>query len=377
MQTSHKLTHVLLALAALVACISTAWAQPAPNAGNMMNIPSTEKPGSLLYYDIYTSKVGDPTQNTRLNMTNTHPTRPVNVHLFFVRKGDCTIADTYLCLTANQTVSFLSSEYDPDETGFLFAVATNAGGVPISHNYLIGDLYVKSTFGTTSYFQANLGAMAFSARQLYKQGLGIGGFLDWNEPGVGAANTQTPDLDLNGTPVAYIAYGSYSDPNNAAVPHALYDPIPNRLAVDNIQSPADGNNTLLIAHSTQGRVDQAGGMGIINGLLYNDSEKAFSYQTSFPSCIEIRLLNNSTIRVPTGYSNVIPAGRSGWLTLQSAANVAGIPSLGLLGATIVSNAKSNTDKAAFNGGHSLHFLSLRPNPGFAIPVIPTTGCVNF
>lgn len=372
MQTSHKLTHILLALAALVACFSTTWAQAVPNAGNMDRIPSTEKPGSLLYYDIYTSKVGDPTQNTRLNMTNTHPTRPVNVHLFFVRKSDCTIADTYLCLTANQTVSFLASEYDPDETGFLFAVATLADGRPMNHNYLIGDLYVKSTFGTTSYFQANLGAMAFSARQLYN-GNGVAGvpgpFVAWPD---GAASGT-----FDGGNRAALAYGDYRDENDLTVNHALYDPIPNRLALDNIQSPVDGNNTLLLTHSTQGRVDQAGGIGTVIGLLYNDAEKGFSYQTSFPTCLEVRLLNDSTIRVPNGYSKVIPSGRSGWMTIQSATNVAGIPNLGLLGAMIVSNTKSNTDKAAFNGGHALHFLSVRSNPGFAIPIIPTSTCVNF
>ncbi|MBS1808835.1 MAG: hypothetical protein JST84_11630 [Acidobacteria bacterium] len=368
MQTSHKLTHVLLALAAMVACISTAWAQLPPNAGNTTNIPSTEKPGSMLYYDIYTSKVGDAAQNTRMNMTNTHPTRPVNVHLFFVRKSDCTIADTYLCLTANQTFSFLSSEYDPDETGFLFAVATDAAGVPINHNYLIGDLFVKSNFGTTNYYQANLGAMAFSARQIYR-GVVADQWEVWPE------FAQAPVAD-NGTR-AFLAYGQYRDPNDATAPHALYDPIPNRLALDNIQSPVDGNNTLLITHSTQGRVDFAGGIGTVIGLVYNDTEKGFSYQTSFPGCLEIRQLNDSTIRIPNGYSKAIPTGRTGWMTLQSATNVAGVPNLGLLGAMIVSNAKSNIDKAAFNGGHSLHFLSLRSNPGFAIPVIPTTTCSNF
>lgn len=374
MQTSHKLTHILLALAAMVACLSAAWAQPAPTAGDAANIPSTEKPGSLLYYDIYSSKVGDPSQNTRMNMTNTHPTRPILVHLFFVRRSDCSIADTYFCLTANQTVSFLASEYDPDETGFLFAVASADDGRPFNHNYLIGDLYVKSTFGTTSYFQANLGAMAFSARKLYN-GNGVAGvpgpFPDW------APFTAAGTFD--GGNRAALAYGDYRDETDLTVNHALYDMVPNRLAVDNIQSPVDGNVTLLIAHSTQGRVDFAGGMGIITGLLYNDTEKAFSYQTNFPGCVEIRQLTDSTIRVPTGYSKVIPAGRSGWMTLQSAANVAGIPALGILGATIVSNSKSNTDKAAFNGGHPLHFLTLKSNPGFAIPIIrsPITCTTNF
>jgi hypothetical protein len=334
----------------------------------MDGIPSTEKPGSLLFYDIYTSTVGDATQNTRLNITNTHPTRPATIHLFFVRKSDCTIADTYLCLTANQTFSFLASEYDPGETGFLFAVVTNEAGVPINHNYLIGDLYVKSSFGTTSYFQANLGAMAFSARTIYR-GIVADQFEDWQE------FDPAPTAE-NGTK-AYLAYGDYRDPNDWTAPHALYDMIPNRLALDNIQSLVDGNNTLLLAHSTQGSVERAGGMGTIVGLLYNDVEKGFSYQTAFPGCIETRLLNSTTLRVPGGFTNVIPAGKTGWMTLQSAANAAGIPNLGLLGAMIVSNTKVNTDKAAFNGGHSLHFLSTRKNPGFAIPIFPTGFCGNF
>jgi hypothetical protein len=194
-------------------------------------------------------------------------------------------------------------------------------------------------------------------------------FIPWPEFG-------PAPLAENGTR-AYLAYGNYSDPNDPTAPHALYDMIPNRLALDNIQSPVDGHNTLLIAHSTQGSVQKAGGMGVIVGLLYNDTEKGFSYQTAFPGCIETRLLNDSSIRVPGGYSKVIPAGRTGWMTLQSSTNVAGVPNLGLLGAMIVSNTKSNTDKAAFNGGHSLHFLSTRSNPGFAIPIFPTPACVNF
>ncbi len=380
MQTSHKLTHFLLTLTAFLACVASGWAQAVPNAGNAgdplnlnNNLPSPVKPGSLLIFDIYTSTMGDPTQNTKMNITNTHPTRPVTVHFFFVNQLDCFLADAYICLTANQTFSFLASEYDPGITGFLFAVAVNANGLPISHNYLIGDLYVKSAFGTTSYFQANLGAMAFSARALLDP-LGVGGLVPqpWIDGAPGLVKAAAPG-------VAGLAYGNFL---GAVVPgdqgtQNLYDAVPNRLAIDNIQSIADGNNTLMILHSTQGTQVQVGVIGNLAGQVYNDTERGYSYQLKDFRCLEAKLINADLIRIPTTYSRVIPAGRTGWMYLQSPMNnLAGMPNLGLLGATIVSNAKSNTDKAAFNGGHHMHFLSVKENPGFAIPVFPVGVCFN-
>lgn len=370
MQTSHKLTHFLLTLTALLACVATGWAQTIPNAGqpNMSNIPSPVKPGSLLFFDIYTSKIGDATENTRMNITNTHPTRPVLVHFFFVRKSDCTLADAYICLTANQTFSFLASEYDPNETGYLFAVATNANGVPVSHNYLIGDLYVKSTFGKAAYFQANLGAMAFSARKLWDASAngGAGSLTDWNDGATGNVWAFDPSR-------AGLSFGDYK----SDIQENLYDNVPNRLAIDNIQSIADGNQTLMILHSMQGKVDQVGVIGTLAGQVYNDTEKGFSYQLKGFGCLETQLINDQLIRVPTTYSRVIPAGRTGWMYMQSPMNnPAGMPNLGMLGATIVSNTKSATDKAAFNGGHHMHFLSAKENPGFAIPIFPVGACFN-
>lgn len=380
MQTSHKLTHALLTFAALLACVAAGWAQPIPNAGNAgdpmnlnNNLPSPVKPGSLLFYDIYTSKVGDPTENTRMNITNTHPTRPVTVHFFFINQADCFIADAYICLTANQTFSFLASEYDPGITGFLYAVAVNADGLPINHNYLIGDLYVKSTFGTASYFQANLGATAFSARALYDPVVhGAGPAVAWADGAPGLVKAVAPNI-------AGLAYGNYLGavaPGDQGTQN-LYDAVPNRLAIDNIQSIADGNQTLMIVHSTQGTVVQAGAIGDLAGQVYNDTEIGYSYILRGFRCLETRLLNDNLIRVPSTYSRVIPAGRTGWMYMQSPMNNAqGMPNLGLLGATIVANTKAATDKAAFNGGHHMHYLSVKENPGFAIPIFPVGACFN-
>ena len=352
MRTSHKFTHILLTLFVLIAGATASMAAPAVSP----SIPSDMKQGSMLFYNIYTSTVGDASQNTRLNITNTHPTKSVNVHFFFARSIDCTIADTYVCLTANQTFSFLASEYDPGETGFIFGVATDDAGCPINFNYLIGDLYTKSYFGTTSYFQANLGAVAFAAQNI------------WDGANYVAWAPFTRALLFNNDMLCAIAFGLYHDVTNPTICHALYDKVPCQLAVDNIQSEADGNTTLLILHSMQGKPEQAGSIGTLLGQVFDDNEKGYSFQTSQTGCIWTKVINKSLIRVPTGIDKVISKGHTGWMYFQSPnGGTTGVPDLGLLGATIVSSNKVET----FNGGHNLHYLRVKDNRGFAIPVFPS------
>ena len=354
--TSHKFTHIFLTLLALIVCATASTAQAPIEPG----VSSDQKQGSLLFYNTYTSSIGDASQNTRINITNTNHTSSVNVHLFFVRSFDCSIADTYVCLTANQTFSFLASEYDPGETGFIFGVATDDNGSPINFNYLIGDLYVKSYFGTPNYFQANLGAEAFAAQNKWTGTK----YEKWNE------NTAAPLFNDN--MLCAIAFGLYHDTSSPAAeltPHALYDRVAVTLAVDNIQSEADGNATLLILHSMQGRTDRAGVIGSIAGQVFDDVERGYSFQNSGLSCYSARVINRASVRVPTGIDKVISKGRTGWMYFTSPTNGQGLSELGLLGSSIVSNSKN--DAAAFNGGHNLHQIRVKDNRGFAIPVFPT------
>ncbi|MBK6798621.1 MAG: DUF11 domain-containing protein [Acidobacteria bacterium] len=205
---------------------------------------SDQKAGSILIYPIYTSDPTNPhSQNTRINLTNTDPSRSVGVHLFFIDGTSCSVSDFTICLTAQQTTTFLASDIDPGITGYVIAVAVNNEGCPILFNQLIGDEYVKFTSG----HKANLGAEAISA---------LPGLL-------------TTKCNLNSGAITLNFDG------------AMYNQLPRVLAVDNITSKGDGNDMMLI-------VDRIGGnlatgtstVGTLFGLLYDDLEVGASFSIS-------------------------------------------------------------------------------------------------
>ena len=123
---------------------------------------SDQKKGSVLFYNVYTSSPSSPgSNNSRISITNTSDQIPIAVHLFFVEGASCSVADRYLCLTGNQTAMMLASEQDPGTHGYLVAIATGYDGLPVAHDFLIGDVYYKN--GGT---HANLGAEAISVSTL-------------------------------------------------------------------------------------------------------------------------------------------------------------------------------------------------------------------
>ncbi|MDQ3011527.1 MAG: hypothetical protein M3X11_12580, partial [Acidobacteriota bacterium] len=154
MRTSLRLTHVLLALFALVMMSAAALAADPGLVYPPTSEVSDQKAGSVLIYNIYTSgATSGQTQNTRINITNTSTSSGAAVHLFFISDG-CAIADAFICLTATQTATFLASDIDPGVSGYVVAIATDSNGCPVAFNFLIGDEYVKFTSGHA----ANLGA---------------------------------------------------------------------------------------------------------------------------------------------------------------------------------------------------------------------------
>ncbi|MBK7597007.1 MAG: hypothetical protein IPJ07_00225 [Acidobacteria bacterium] len=287
---------------------------------------SDQKAGSVLFYNIYSSDAANyNAQNTRISITNTHPVLRATVHLFFVDGVSCTAADQYLCLTPNQTYTFLASDIDPGTTGYLVAVAVDDRGCPIDFNYLIGDEYIKLNSGHA----ANLGAEAISA---------LAGGL--------------PLCDLNST-TATLKFDGVS-----------YNGVPRVLAVDNIPAKGDGNETLLILNRFGGDLSAGGSsLGTIFGLLYDDVEQGYSFNIT-GGCQLRNILSNSFPRTAPRFESAIPAGRTGWMKLYS------LSDNGMFGAIINLNKNSNVQSGAFNQGHNLHKLTLTQAATLIIPVFP-------
>jgi hypothetical protein len=293
------------------------------------NAVSDQKPGSILAYPIYTSDAANgASQNARVAITNTNPTRTAFVHLFFVDGSSCSVADSYICLTANQTASILASDVDPGTTGYVIAVATNAAGCPISFNYLIGDEYVKFASG----HQANLGAEAIGA---------VAG-------GPTTCGDTTSEAALNFNNVNYTA-------------------LPRVLAASNLPARGDGNDTLLIVNRIGGSLStNAATLGTLFGILYDDAERAYSFSLPASTCQLRSSLNNDRPRTVPRYDQVIGSGRSGWL------KVSGGTDIGIFGAQINRNTNAASNAGAFNQGHNLHKLTFTTTQSVTIPVFPPT-----
>ncbi len=343
MRTSHKLPQWLFSCALFILLSASAtldaWAAdpgiPFPSSA----ASSDQKTGSLLVYNIYTSgSTNFTSQNSRLALTNTSDVLGVAVHLFFVDGATCSVADSYVCLTANQTINFLASDLDPGVTGYLIALAVNAQGCPVRHNFLVGDLYVKFSSGHSG----NLGAEAFAAQ--------YDTFTGCN------ATSSTASLVFDVPGVAN-----------------SYNPLPRTVATDNLPDLSSNNSTMLIVNRIGGNLATgASTLGAIAGLLYDDGENGFSFTFTSGACQFRSTLSNTFPRTAPRFETIIPAGRSGWIKLYADNTAAG-----LLGATINHNSNSTIAANAFNGARNLHHLTYN-NSGsgtvsLTIPVFPA-GC---
>lgn len=302
---------------------------------------SDDKPGSIIVYNLYTSGASNSSteNNTRINLTNTNTIRGVAAHLFFVDGTTCGVADAFVCLTANQTVTFLMSDIDPGTTGYMIAIAVDGPpgvaeggntGCPISFNYLIGNANIKLTMSPRR--EADLGGEAIAA--------------EFGSPLPGCdSNSSIATLPFDGSPNGY-------------------NRLPRVLAVSNIPARADGNSTLLVINRIGGNLATgAPTLGTLFGILYDDNETGFSFSLTGSCQLRGELTNNFPRTTPR-FENVISSGRSGWMKINSQNDI------GLLGAVLNQNRNAGTAANAFDGGHNLHKLTFTSSVTLTIPVFP-------
>ncbi len=278
----------LMAVCAVLLCSAVAVAQD----------PNDIKTGSVLFFNRYTSDGSDPSvENTQLNITNTHATQSVTLHLFAVEGSSCSVADSFLSLTPNQTAQFFASDFDPGVQGYLVAVAFS-GFTPRQFNYLTGTAYIWQADGK----QADLPAVAVQKLNSVV-----------NDNGDGTVN-----LDFNG--------GNYGR-------------LPGTVALSNFNSQVT-DQTSLYMYSPRNLLFGDNAQFSVFTLVYNEVETPGS--TSFPiRCYtEVKLRNLRVIGTLNGF---IPAGSVGWMKMSA--------SRPLLGASLSTNGR-------FAGGRNLTCLSL-------------------
>ncbi|MGH9839071.1 MAG: SdrD B-like domain-containing protein, partial [Blastocatellia bacterium] len=276
---------------------------PPPTAG-----PCDSDTGSVLLFPIYTSdSANGVNENTRITITNTNQNHPVSLHLFFVDGATCGVSNGILCLTQNQTASFLMSDMDPGTTGYLVVVAVDEQGCPVSFNHLIGQADVRFASGQ----MGALAAETFPA--LYSGTL----------PGCNA-NSSSAVINFDGT--------SYGQPGN-------------QLAVPMIPSLGDGNNPLIVMVRTGGNLmTGASPVGALFGVLYNDQENGFSFSVSSSACQLRAALTADFPRTAPRIPQIIPTGRTGWMRIGPVAGY------GVAGVFFNNNTNQGSIGSAFNGG---------------------------
>lgn len=292
-------------------------------------IPNDEKAGSILLYPLYTSgATSGNAQNTVVRVTNTSPTSPATVLMYLVSET-CSPAAFSLSLAPSQTTSFLASDYDPGVSGSIVAIAVDpATGCPVDHDFLIGSASVKFASG----HHANLGAVAVSR-------LG---------------------------PSCTAGCSSGSDDATLAFDGVCYDKLPATVAVDNIPSRADGNDTLFVLNRMPADLVLGGGSPInFSGILYDDAANPALFTASM-SCQFRQALSNSFPNTVPSIETRIPAGRTGWMKVSPPTNTTAF-----FGAWINFNANAGAAAGAFNGGRDFHTLSQTVGTATVrIPVVP-------
>jgi len=371
MRTSRKLTHYLMAVFAVAMMSMAALAADPGTIVPETSEASDQKAGSLLVYTIYQSDAANvAAQDTKINITNTNDSNPIIVHFFFVA-ASCSVADFKTELTANQTYSFLTSDFDPGTAGYIIAVAENYLGIPIRFNYLIGDLYTKNVLSASNAYQANLGAIAFAA--------------EWAD----ASNPRTSDVQtgerLTGSqiPTRSVTSGTTTiSRDSAQYANAVtlfasldgtdYNKVPVTLALSNIPSRASNDRTILVLLSPRGNLlTGMAAPGTAFGLLFDDAEQSQSFQLPLASCLNVITLDNNNPRTVPRFDSVIPAGRTGWMKVYNTSQI------GMLGSMIVYNQQARVN---FEGGHNLHHLTLAADSNalsitnsLTFPIFPFTG----
>ncbi|MDX2041468.1 MAG: hypothetical protein SF097_09470 [Acidobacteriota bacterium] len=295
------------------------------SAVSAASVIGDQKPGSVLFFNRYTSSASNPTrENSTLNITNTNSTTQAFVRLFLVSGTTCQTTELQLCLAAQETVSLLMSDFDPGVKGYAMAVATNSQGQPIQFNWLTGNVVVKQTASNSGGpYSSMLGAVALAKRK-------DGAIANVN----GFAEMTFDDVNYDRLPgqIAFDSVPSQVGATNLTVV-SVYRPLTDFSSIPNAAVQITGwskNNSGQVATSA----------GNLNSTCYSD-------------------VLMSTFRLqPTVINQFVPTGTTAWFAASS------VDLLPLMG--------SQFNTGEFNGGNNARPLTFSAEYKIRIPVAAVT-----
>jgi hypothetical protein len=289
--------------------------------------PGQVSKGSILLFNLYSSGSGG--ENTSITLANRNATLRTMLHLFFVA-NDGSIADTFLCIPADSSTSFLVSNVDPGGRGYLIAIAVDAtSGSPTSFNHLTGKEDIRLASGHSA---TDVRAESFQA--LFPEGTSL--------PIV--ADTATINFD-----------------------GISYSRAARTLLLEDVPSPADGNETILVFNHIGGNLNSGvSPIGGFRGVLYEKGapENFNPFIATAAQAQFFSTLSDSFPLTTPSFSQLLSSGKD-WRMVFHASNDIGLSGLALNRGPVKLN-KSLLNPLALTRAASLTV------PVFPVPV--STGC---
>ena len=305
-----------------------------PNVGS--NAPrsnaSSSKAGSVLFFHKYTSSTGAPSNvNTLVTLTNTHPTAGIAVRLSWIH--GCVVDTTFITLGGNQTRTLLASSENPNQTGYLMAMAVSSSGFPLQFNWLLGSASYRDARG----FEVTYNALAVAKR------------------------TSGPARSV-GTNLSEILF------NNTE-----YDRLPKQIAVDNLQNQdpnATGGDaavkTDVMVYSPLSTLASAGTQGLkFDAVLLDQSGRPY------PKVVESGCgVNATVVNVwnDAPFNSVVTPQRQGYATFAAKVDTTSAPVLGM--------SLTEGVTSAWHSARQMQALSLLDSFKMTVPVLVPPSAPN-
>lgn len=261
-----------VSLVASVRVIYYVCAEEPPESGCVCNGPSPHyrEPGSLLLFPEFDNLPGDLTVITVTNADCTQRSGDTIIEYIYINKDTCGEFNRTETLTPCDTLTLLTTVHNPgQQQGYLYVFAKDADDNAIVSNNLIGNLLVISGFNSFDY---SINPVAFK---------GIGN-------AIGTIQPQGAHTDLDNDGLLDLDGREYEPAPDSIT-------IPRFLGQDDMPGPGLFQSQLIMINLSGGAAfDET----VLDCLIYNDNEIAFSFTPTF-DCWEKSYLRDLSL----GFAN--------------------------------------------------------------------------